>query len=108
MTAAHTPTCVIVQRRPGALARVREWAQFLADHRTEALARVRVENVSIESVFLRESPDGDCLVYHMRCASLAHAQAAARQSHRGDRSLPPRVQTRHLGCGDARSNCWSI
>ena len=80
MPSAQVPACVRIQLKPGSLARVREWAAYIAAHREDALRTLQAEGVSVESVFLESSEDGDFLVYYMRTASLEKARAVAVQS----------------------------
>ena len=77
---AHTPVCARVRLKPGVLPRVRAWAAHLALHREEALHSLAAEGVSIESVFLDSSSDGDFLVYYMRAASHELAREVAARS----------------------------
>ncbi|AOY90920.1 hypothetical protein BKK79_03135 [Cupriavidus sp. USMAA2-4] len=74
------PMCARIRLKPGSLPRVREWAAHLREHRAEALRTLAAEGVSIESVFLDSSADGDFLVYYMRAASEAQARQAAQAS----------------------------
>jgi len=80
MTSNDPPRCVRIRLKPGSLDRVREWAHHIAAHEGEALDTLRAEGVSIESVFLDTSAEGDFLVYYMRAASHAQTQAAACRS----------------------------
>jgi hypothetical protein len=79
------PTQVICRRirlKPDSLERVYEWARTLRERRNEALATLRDEEVTIESIFLDKAPDGDYLVYYMRGRDLDRsAGAAAISSH---------------------------
>jgi hypothetical protein len=72
--------CVRVRLKPGMLARVREWAAFLAAHRHEALQTLQAEGVEIESVFLESGIEGDSLIYYMRASSQREAERIATRS----------------------------
>ena len=52
----------------------------MSEHRGEALQTLMAEGVSIESVFLESSVDGDFLVYYMRSESQEEAEAVAARS----------------------------
>ncbi|XAH22171.1 DUF6176 family protein [Xylophilus sp. GW821-FHT01B05] len=77
MDSVDTPVCARVRLRADSLARVREWAAHLAAHRDQALKSLEVEGVSIESVFLESTEQGDFLIYYMRAASIETAQRVA-------------------------------
>lgn len=72
--------CALVSLKPGSLEKVRAWAEYLAANRAQALESLATEGVSIESVFLHTSVDGDFLVYYMRSPSIAQAQEVAQRS----------------------------
>lgn len=72
--------CARVWLKPGSEARVRQWANYISDHRSEALQTLQEEGVTIESVFLDETLDKPCLIYYMRSASQAQAIAVAEKS----------------------------
>ena len=76
----NRPVCVRVRLKTGVLSRVREWAAYLAAHRSEALQTLEAEGVSIESVFLDSTADGDFLIYYMRSASHEKAREVAARS----------------------------
>jgi hypothetical protein len=80
MNASHVPVCARIRLKSGALPRVREWASYMAAHRDEALQRLAADGVSLESVFLDISTEGDYLVYYMRAASQEEADRMAAQS----------------------------
>jgi hypothetical protein len=80
MAASHEAVCARVRLKPGSVARAREWASYLAEHRQESLERLAAEGVSIESVFLDESGGDAFLVYYMRTVSIEKAQQVARDS----------------------------
>jgi hypothetical protein len=67
--------------KPGSLPLVREWAKTLAeDRRSEALATMMEEGVTVESYFLESGPGGDYLVAYMRADSLERAASVASAS----------------------------
>jgi len=80
MNSSHVPFCARIRLKKGVLPRVREWAAHMAAHRAEALQRLVVEEVSIESVFLDITLEGDFLVYYMRAASHEEAHRMVAQS----------------------------
>lgn len=71
--------CVRVRLKPGSLARVEEWARTLRERREEALETLRLEGVTVESVFLEHAPDGDHLIYYMRAQDLERAYRVGRE-----------------------------
>lgn len=72
--------CVKIKLKPGSQERVREWATEINRRKTEALATLSDEGVSIESAFLDVTPDGDFLIYYMRVENSERAQQIVRQS----------------------------
>lgn len=72
--------CARLRIKPGSLDAVREWARTINSRRSEALATLRDESVSVESVFLESTPDGDFLIYYMRGTDLEMSRAVAAQS----------------------------
>lgn len=72
--------CARIQLESGSLSRVREWAEHMRAHRDEALLTLQAEGVTVESVFLDSSADGDFLVYYMRSHSQQLAQEVAARS----------------------------
>ena len=80
MSSARIPACVRVRLKPNSVARVREWAKYIQEHKAEALQTLRAEGVSIETVFLESTAEGDFLVYYMRATSLDQAKLVAAQS----------------------------
>ena len=69
--------CAKVRLKPGMLPRVREWAAHMHQHAEAALATLVAEGVSVETVFLDSSADGDFLVYLMRADSVDQATRVA-------------------------------
>lgn len=59
---------------------MRAWAEYINAHKAEALQTLRAEGVTVESVFLDSTPDGDFLVYYMRASSLAKAYEIVKSS----------------------------
>jgi len=80
MSSAQVPACARVRLKPNSISRVREWANHIQQHKAEALQTLRAEGVSIETVFLESTTEGDFLVYYMRAMSLAQAKLVAVQS----------------------------
>jgi len=73
--------CARLRIKPGSLDAVREWARTInSSRRDEALVTLRDESVSVESVFLESSADGDFLIYYMRGADLTKSRAIAAES----------------------------
>lgn len=77
-SSSETPVCVRVRLKPDSLVRVREWASHIASHRDEALRTLDAEGVTVESVFLESTAQGDFLIYYMRSASHDKARLAAK------------------------------
>jgi hypothetical protein len=73
-------SCTRIRLKPGSVERVHEWARTLNERRAEAIATLRDEEVTIESVFLDRSPDGDYLVYYMRGKDLDRSTGMAATS----------------------------
>ena len=80
MTNAYIPVCARVRLKSNLLPRVREWASHITQHKVEALQTLAAEDVSIESVFLDSTKEGDFLVIYMRAASHERAQQVAAAS----------------------------
>ena len=74
--------CMKIKLKPNALPRVRQWAAEINRRRDEALETLRDESVTLESVFLDSTPEGDFLIYFMKADDFAGAQEAARRSVR--------------------------
>ena len=70
--------CVRIRLREGALPLVEEWARTLAARRDEVMETLRLEGVTVESVFLERAAEGDFLVYYMRAHDLAEAMRVGR------------------------------
>ena len=68
--------CVKIKLKPDCLDRARAWAAEINARSEEALATLRDEGVSIESVFLDHTSDGDFLIYYLRAADFDVAQSA--------------------------------
>jgi hypothetical protein len=79
--------CVRIALNPESLALVREWGKTLNDvRRSEALATMIQEGVTVESYFLDSRPDSDYLIAYMRADSLEQAaQVALTSEHDIDR-----------------------
>lgn len=79
--------CARISLRPGSLPTVWEWAQTLNHtRRSEALATMADEGVSVESYFLESNESGDFLIAYIRAESLERAAGiASRSRHDIDR-----------------------
>ena len=73
-------TARLIELRPGSDERVREWAEFLSQHRDEASATLRNEGVSVESWFEVTLDGKSYLLSYQRATSAADAGAVAAQS----------------------------
>jgi len=74
--------CIKIRLKPGCLERAREWAAEINRRSDEALATLRDEGVSIESVFLDTTGEGDFLIYYMRAIDFEHAkEVVSRSTH---------------------------
>ena len=70
--------CTRIALKPGSLPLIREWASKLNnERRSEALATMIDEGVTVESYFLEAGPDGHYLVACMRAESLEKAAEKA-------------------------------
>lgn len=72
--------CVKIKLKPDSLLRVREWAAYIAAHKSEALATLDAESIVFESFFLDSSEAGDYLIGYIRAGSLAQAAEAVKTS----------------------------
>jgi hypothetical protein len=70
----------LIELRPGSDERVRDWAEFLRQHRDEATATLRAEGVSVESWFDVTLDGKRYLLCYIRAASVSAAEAAAAQA----------------------------
>ena len=55
-------SCNRIKLKPGTIARAREWAAYVNDHRADALATLHDEGVTVESAFIEHAADGDYLM----------------------------------------------
>ena len=65
--------CVIVELKPDSLNRVREWARYILENKSEALQSLENEGVTVESYFLFTLEKKDLLVVYMRGESFEKA-----------------------------------
>lgn len=72
--------CAKVWLKAGSEARVREWANYINEHRNDALRTLHEEGVTIESVFFDPNENTPYLIYYMRSASEIKALAAVEKS----------------------------
>jgi len=70
----------LIELKPGSDERVRDWAEFLLQHRDEATATLINEGVSVESWFEITIEGKHYLLGYSRAASMAEAAAVAAQS----------------------------
>jgi Family of unknown function (DUF6176) len=74
--------CWKIRLKPGALGRVREWADELRRRKEEVLETLRDEEVLVESVFLEHTAEADYLIYYMKASDLDRNHHVARESSR--------------------------
>lgn len=63
--------CSHIKLQPDSLARVQEWAATLNSRAPEVLETLRNEGIYLECAFLDSQPDGDWLVYVIKCEDMA-------------------------------------
>lgn len=80
MSKTEDVICAKVWLKTGGEERVREWAQYINEHRAEALLTLQDEGVTIESVFFDATAIEPCLIYYMRSASQEQTIAAVKRS----------------------------
>ncbi len=68
--------CYRIKLKPGSLPKVEEWASRLNSEKSEVAKLLVNEGVSIESVFLEDTSEGQFLIYYLRAKSLKAAQEA--------------------------------
>ena len=67
--------CARIELAPGSYDRVKSWAREIRRRRTEAIATLLQEGVTVESVFYEKLDGKEYLVYYMRAADMNHAIA---------------------------------
>jgi hypothetical protein len=67
-----------VKLAEGGYQRAQAWAAEISRRKPEALATLKQEGVTIESVFFERIGESDYLVYYMRARDVAQALAAGR------------------------------
>jgi hypothetical protein len=72
--------CVVIELQPGSQSHVTDWALYLNEHMTEALATLAHEGVTIESWFKVTLQGKDYLIATMRAANMQAAHAAVQTS----------------------------
>ena len=79
--------CTRIALNPQSVALIREWGKTVNEaRRSEALATMVGEGVTVESYFLDSRPDGDYLIAYLRAESLEKAaQIASTSDHDIDR-----------------------
>jgi len=73
-------TARLIELKPGSEERVRDWAEFLRQHRDEATATLINEGVSVESWFEVTLDDKRYLLGYIRATSVSAAAAVAAQA----------------------------
>jgi hypothetical protein len=72
--------CVVIELKPDSQTQVADWARYLNDHMSEALATLAQEGVTIESWFKVTLQGKDYLIATMRAADMPAAHAAVQTS----------------------------
>ena len=70
----------LIELKPNSASRVEDWAEFINQHREQALATLRAEGVSIESWFAVKLNGKDYLLCYMRAESIEDAEQVAAES----------------------------
>jgi len=70
----------LIELKPGTDQRVREWAEYINEHRADANSTLRNERVEVESWFDVTLDGKRYLPCYMRAASLEEARATAEHS----------------------------
>jgi hypothetical protein len=68
--------CLKIPLKPGTTERFLAFARSLRDRKAELAATLAREGILSEHVMLERSPQGDCLIFYSRAASLAAANQA--------------------------------
>ena len=80
MKSTQETVCHRIKLKPNSLEKVYAWAKELNSRKEEALATLQDEGVSVESVFLEQTNEGDFLIYYMRLENTDKAKAIAAKS----------------------------
>jgi hypothetical protein len=70
--------CVRIKLAEGGYQRAKAWAAEISRRKPEAVATLKQEGVTIESVFFERVAESDYLVYYMRARDMTQALAAGR------------------------------
>ena len=73
-------SCIVVELKPNSTDRVRKWAEFILENRSEALETLKNEGVTIESFFFLTIQSKDYLIGYMRAKSMEYAHEAVKRS----------------------------
>ena len=72
--------CVVIELKPNSLERVKEWADFIKDNESAALATLENETVTVENFFFIALEEKDYLIGYMRAKSFELASNAIEES----------------------------
>ena len=72
--------CFKVRLNPNSLGLVREWSARLNANIKQVKTLLRNEGMSLESVFLEQSAEGDFLIYYLRSPDLKRTREISRAS----------------------------
>lgn len=72
--------CVIIELKPGSENRVKEWAAFILENKSEALRTLSAEKVIFEGYYLSEYGSKKLLIGIMRAKSLELASQVVKDS----------------------------
>jgi hypothetical protein len=72
--------CFKVKLKPNAVALAREWSAHLNSQISEVRQLLKDEGMTLESVFLEQSGDGDFLIYYLRSPDLKRTREISRAS----------------------------
>lgn len=72
--------CVKIKLKPNSLEKTREWAKFINERKTEALATLRDESVILETVFLDQTSEGDFLIYVIKAENFEQSRKVFEKS----------------------------
>jgi hypothetical protein len=92
--------CFEVRLKPDSLPIVREWAARMNREMNEVKDLLKNEGISLESVFLKESPDGPSLIYYLRASNLKKAREVSRASKHPLDVYHQQVMTQVAASGD--------
>jgi len=72
--------CFEVRLKPDSISIVRDWANRMNNEMTEVRKLLKSEGISLESVFLKETPEGASLIYYLRASDMRRAREVSRAS----------------------------